>query len=224
MAAYNVLLTNTRAAIITLLVVIVLIVLTGLLRVRPSGVIAVAVLALISLVAMPPALYKRAFDITNYTVERSATLRVRLIYWRAAMSIFADHPVLGIGVGNQSEVPRRVTEIPMPPNSSVHNEYLESLLETGLVGYPLIVAFVVSLYHRCRNAERYFRAENDPQTRFLLVSARVGLLTVLFYAVQCDVLHFPLKGWWLTMGVIVGLSELARGGRRSQADEASVYA
>jgi hypothetical protein len=209
-AIYDILLTNTRAAIITLAVAVALIVLTGLLRMRVTGIIAAVVLCAAVAPFIPSALYERVLDVTNYTVERSATLRVRLIYWNAAVDIFADHPILGIGVGNQSELPKRITEIPMPPNSSVHNEYLESLLETGLAGYPIIIAFMVCLYRRCRFAERVFKAHGDERALFLLVSARVGLLCVLFYAVQCDVLHFPLKGWWLSMGIVVVLSEIAR--------------
>lgn len=208
-AAYNVMLTNTRAAVITFGVAVLLMLIFRLIRVRAPGVVATLVLCAALIPFMPSALYERVFDVKNYTVERSATLRVRLIYWQAALGVFAGSPLIGIGVGNQSELPRRITEIPMPPNSSVHNEYLESLLETGLIGYPLIIAFLVCLYRRCRFAERTFGARGDESTRLLLISARIGFLCVLFYAVQCDVLHFPLKSWWLTMGVVVVLSQLA---------------
>ena len=61
----------------------------------------------------------------------------------------------GIGIGNQTELPRRLSpRMHMPPNSTVHNEYLQSLLETGLVGFPILAAFIVMLYRRVVPAKR----------------------------------------------------------------------
>jgi hypothetical protein len=40
-----------------------------------------------------------------------------------------------------------------------------------------------------------------------LRAGRVALLAVLIYGTQVDVLHFPLKGWWLAMGLVVAITE-----------------
>ena len=66
---------------------------------------------------------------------------------------------------------------------------------------------MVCLYRRCRMAERAYRAAGQEELVGWLVASRVAFWTVLFYAVQVDVLHFPLKGWWLAMGLIVVFSE-----------------
>jgi O-Antigen ligase len=208
--AYNVILTNTRAAVLTLVFTGVAIAWTRLVRIKFIGIVAAAVVAASMVPFLPSQLYDRVFRVENYTTERSATLRIRLIYWETAVNIFADHWLLGCGIGNQNELPMRLSNMAMPANSSVHNEYLESLIETGIVGYPLIVGFMVLLYRRCRAAELTFTARGDTSTALFLTAARVGFYSVLFYALQCDVLHFTLKGWWLSAGLCVPLADIAR--------------
>ena len=206
---YNVVLTNTRAAVVTLVFALVCVVATRLVRVHAMAIVGAVMLCALAVPFMPSALYDRIFKLKSYTTEQSATLRIRLVYWQTAVDIFADHWFLGCGIGNQEELPSRLKNIAMPANSSVHNEYLESLIETGVVGFPLIVAFVVVLYRACRKAEMFSLARGDTSTALFALSARVGLFSVLFYGLQCDVLHFTLKGWWLAMGLCVALADIA---------------
>ena len=95
----------------------------------------------------------------------------------------------------------------MPPNSTVHNEYLQSLIETGLLGYPVLIAFRVVLYRRARSGERRYAVAGYRDDALLLRASRLALAAVLIYGVQVDVLHFPLKGWWLAMGIVAALTE-----------------
>ncbi len=205
---YNVMLANTRAAVIALVVCLLLVVTTGLIRLSWRVVAAGTCVALLSLPLLPPALYDRIFDVSNYTVSRSETLRARFTYWSEGLTMLREHWLVGIGLGNQTELPRRLsTRMHMPPNSTVHNEYLQSFIETGMLGFPFLVAFVVLLYRRCREGERGMRQDGDHATALLMTASRVALLSLLFYATQVDVLHFPLKGWWLAMGIAVALTE-----------------
>jgi O-antigen ligase len=203
---YNVVLANTRAALITMALVLGLIVAVRLVRVTAVGVAAACVACMAALPLVPSAIWDRVLDLSNYTLERSDTLRARFTYWEEGVSMFADNWLLGIGIGNQTELPRRLSDrIYMPPNSTVHNEYLQSLLETGLLGYPLLVGFIVVLYLWSRRGERLFQQFGAFDDALLMRAARVALVSVLLYALQVDVLHFPLKGWWLAMGIVAAL-------------------
>jgi len=206
--AYNVVLANTRAALLTMGLVVALIVATGLIRLTGKMIAAGLLLALCALPLMPGAIWDRVLSVSNYSVDRSETLRVRLIYWSEALDIASEHWLLGIGIGNQSELPRRLaSRLYMPPNSTVHNEYLQSLIETGLLGYPVVIAFMVVLYRRARSGERRYREAGRRDDALLLRASRLALAAVLIYGVQVDVLHFPLKGWWLAMGIVAALTE-----------------
>jgi len=206
---YNVILTNTRAAVVTLVVAMACMAATRLVRMNFIGIVGAMIVAALIVPFLPSALYDRIFQISNYTIDRSATLRIRLLYWQTAVDIFAEHWLLGCGIGNQNELPARLKNVAGPANTTVHNEYIETLLETGIIGYPVMVSFIVVLYRRCRRAEQLFSEQGDAATARFLTAARVGFYAVLFYGLQLDVLHFTLKGWWLSMGLCTALGEIA---------------
>lgn len=209
-AMYNVLLTNTRAALLTMCFVLLLVLMTRLVRInwRYAPLVVLLVAAVIPI--LPNALYERIFRAENYTAQRSATLSARLLYWQAAVDAITEHPLLGVGLGNQQEIPSRMKSIRTPPNSTAHCEYLFSLMEVGLIGYSFLVAFFVVLYRRCRATEKILLRRNDRPTAAILTATRVVFWGVLAYAVQVDCFHFPLKGWWLVMGISVALDHMAR--------------
>jgi O-antigen ligase len=178
-------------------------------RVRLVALALVAGLAMIPLI--PSALYERVFDPYNYRLERSETMRARLTYWSEGLNILQDNWLLGIGIGNQTELPRRLrSRMDMPDNSSVHNEYLQSFIESGLIGYPWLAAFIVVLWLRCLRGRRVLMALGRTDEAWLIQACFVALMSMLFFGTQVDVLHFPLKGWWLAMGVAIVLSDQAR--------------
>ena len=206
--SYNVLLTNTRAAVVTLLFTLFCVFLSRLVKHRVRILVVALLVCACAAPFLPDALYKRVFTFSNYSVGQSAAIKIRLAYWQAGVDMFADHWLLGIGSGNQAELPARLTNIRMPPNTSIHNEYFESLLETGIVGYPIIVGFMVVLFRRCLKVTKFSRLEGNKQVEFFGIATLIAFITVLAYGLQCDVFHFTLKGWWLVMGLIVGVSEM----------------
>ena len=207
---YNVVLTNTRAAVLTLAFTLLVISVIGLVRWRASYVVAAILATVAAVPLLPDSVYERVFSASSYSTAKSKTLAARLIYWRAAVDIFEDNWLVGMGVANQAELPKRVTSIPMPPNSSIHNEYIGTLLETGIIGYVVMVSFMVTLYRRCRFAERAFRRDANREMVLMTLAIRVAFISVLFYGVQVDVMHFPLKGWWLSMGIAVVLYDMVK--------------
>jgi hypothetical protein len=63
------------------------------------------------------------------------------------------------------------------------------------------------LYRRAKQGERSLARAGRTDPALLLRAGRVALLAVLIYGTQVDVLHFPLKGWWLAMGLVVAITE-----------------
>jgi hypothetical protein len=207
-ASYNVLLTNTRAAIVTLLFTLVCVFFSRLVKHRVAILVAALVACACAAPFLPSDIYQRVLAFKNYSVGQAAALRIRFSYWQAGVDMFSDHWLLGVGSGNQAELPARLKNIRMPPNTSIHNEFFESLLETGLVGYPFIVGFVVVLFRRCLRVTKAAAQRGDREIEYFGVASLIAFVTILVYGLQCDVLHFTLKGWWLAMGLIVGISEM----------------
>ncbi len=208
---YNILLTNTRAALISLGVTVLMMFFVGLVRLnlRFVGIAMLACLAMVPLI--PQALIDRIFDPKNYTAQRSATLRARLIYWQAGMDIITENPLTGIGLGNQAEIPKRIKHIiSMPENSTVHNEYIQSMMEVGLLISPVLFTFLILIFYRVVIAARNFRRLQDEDSARLLAAIMVCMAATLAYGLQVDVLHFPLKGWWLVAGIGLCLYDFSR--------------
>jgi O-antigen ligase len=76
------------------------------------------------------ATFRDDFDAGNYGSNRSWL-------WRESYIHSLDHPILGIGLGNQ-----RAEASQLDMYSSAHNIYLEALLETGLLGFIPLAAFL----------------------------------------------------------------------------------
>src|SRR5690606_35076230 len=65
----------------------------------------------------------------------------RLAHWQAALSMAQAHPWLGVGLGNY-DVAYAAHGVPSWPRSlgHAHNDYLNGLAETGLVGLTAYLA------------------------------------------------------------------------------------
>lgn len=144
---YIIFLTGSRAAVITLVTMFVLILLhySG----KRAG-IALALLVLTLVVALcipnllPEHIYDRIFTTDKYqeiTTERGD----RIDIWKnVLLKFFPDAPILGYGIGNSSIVLKQHYKI----LKAVHNSWLVILTELGLLGFIPCVALVLGKIKR----------------------------------------------------------------------------
>lgn len=202
---YNVFLTNTRAAILLMVGVIALCAARRLFQAHRGHVAAGILIIATLLVAMPRDIYNRVLELSNYTTQQSASLRVRLAYWDAGVRIIGDHWLTGIGVMNERAVPEYV-RVQAPDATTVHNEFLQTFMEVGVLGGAAFFGFVGLLLWYSFAAAREFRRRAGMEREYwLMVACQIGMMAVLVYGLQVDVFHFPLKGWWLLAGITVVL-------------------
>jgi hypothetical protein len=202
LVAYNIFLTNTRSVIVMAAIVALLCLLRGLIVFSRGWAVAALLVLGMVLLLVPADTYNRSLDFANYSPERSATLRIRLAYWDAALRIIRDHWLTGLGSGNERAVMAYVRE-DAPHESNLHNEYLQTMMEVGVFPALFLFAFVaVLLRDAFRTATDFRRSGGPPEDYWLLVASQVAMLSVLIYGLQVDVLHFPLKGWWLIAGFV----------------------
>lgn len=101
----------------------------------------------------------------------------RLSMARGAAHIFLDHPIIGCGIGTLVDVfPRYETAYDGKLVDHVHNDYMETLAETGLTGGLCGAIFLWLLY---REARKNFEAEQGHFSRALhagAIAATSGLL------------------------------------------------
>lgn len=69
----------------------------------------------------------------------SDSLGYRLIFWRAGLKMFRDHPLVGVGVGQFRYQFAKYATVEFLRQPDTHNIYIEQLAETGLLGFAFFV-------------------------------------------------------------------------------------
>jgi len=108
---------------------------------------------------------------------------------RGAAHIFFDHPIKGAGVGGLvAEFPRYEVAYDGLVVDHVHNDYMELLAETGILGGLCGLAF---LWILIRDARRGFIAEQGHFSRAIHAGAITALCGLLLHSMVDFNLHIP---------------------------------
>jgi O-antigen ligase len=104
----------------------------------------------------------------------------RLELWYAALLIFQDHPILGIGRGNYPRVVRGYVDRGLlhptaEHHGHVHNAYLEMLISKGIFGLLLLLAL---LFYPFAVFVRTLRRSRDTATVGAVVIAGFALFSI----------------------------------------------
>lgn len=210
--AYNILLTNTRATIILTAIVILLCLYKGLYKLTMP----IIILGMFSLVAMifivPEDVFNRILDLSNYTAEKSASFRIRQEYFIAGVKAFSDNWLLGLGVANENIIPQYLESWSVAPDkTTVHNEYLQSLMELGVIGAGFLFSFILLLLvYSMRAANNFKKSIETQQEYYFMIAVQVSMISTMIFSVQVDAFHFPLKGWWLIAGITVVMYQFSK--------------
>ncbi len=219
--AYNIVLTNTRSVMLVAGFTFVLCWLVGLVKLRIRYAVVIAVLAAGVIVYFNPKIFQRVLNLQNYSFSQSRTAQIRFEYWQAGLEIVRENFLIGIGVGNKNEVPRHVKG-DVPDQTTVHNEYLQTLMEVGIIGWIVFFAFVGTLLAYAFKATNIFRVAGYTEGMMLMQACMVCMTACLVYALQCDLFRFPLKGWWLVAGITVAVYGMQKANVREGATNSLV--
>lgn len=117
----------------------------------------------------------------------SVTRRVSMA--RGAWHIFLDHPLKGCGLGTIASVyPRYETVYDGRIVDHVHDDYLEALAETGILGGACGLIFLLLLF---REARRNFQAEQSRLSRALHAGGIAAITGILVHSFVEFNLHIP---------------------------------
>lgn len=216
LSLYNILLTNTRAVFVVTAATLALAAGMGLLRLRRGYIVALLAGLVVLPFVIPADIYNRMLNPSTYSLDKAAAMRIRLDYWRASVEILGDYWLTGVGSGNRFELPKHVLDPLTPTETSVHNIYIQTMLDVGVFGWLLFFSFIGLVLRYARSASKWFKQAGLEREHYFCVASVVLMLSVLLFGVQADVYLFPLKGWWLVAGVTVVLYRIALQARRAQ--------
>ena len=139
-------LTASRGAMIASGVALLLVVVPTfrlLPRSQKLGLIAMIFAAIIITISFIPQASLERLATTSSELK-GADLNHRVFYWAAAMELFVEHPLGGVGSGAFNEAASPLVGSADKPLAA-HNTFLSVLVETGLVGFILFTSFLILL-------------------------------------------------------------------------------
>lgn len=151
--------------------------------------------------------------------QSTPTLAIRIVAWRQALDLVADNRVLGTGLGAfRFSFPRYE-----PPGRSwwttAHNEYLELLCDTGVVGSVLILAGLAGYVIRVMRPSLF----RGGSSRYAFTGVVAGIAGLLLHSVVSSNLQVPANGLMLVVlgAALHGLVVRQSSRRKKRATERS---
>ncbi len=111
----------------------------------------------------------------------------RIEFWRNSLEIIRDNPIIGTGLGSFGVAYTRYDDW----NGALrvehaHNDYLEILATTGIVGFLIVAAFIFLLFRR---GLQTISNTNNPYRRGIAAGALAGCFGILVHSL----FDFPLQ-------------------------------
>ncbi len=132
----------------------------------------------------------------------------RFADWRAAFAMIRDHPLLGVGKGNYLELARLYN--PWTLEYPVHNVFLLSWAETGILGLGALVAMVAGVF---RAAGRAVRGSSGVGAAFGLAAFAAFAGIVLRMFVSMSFVHPFVSLTFVALAAAVAASARPPSGR-----------
>lgn len=168
-------------------------------RMRVVAIVALAGLALIVWVGAGKAI-ERFSQLHSNEVGQDR----RMSMFRGAVHVFLEHPISGCGLGTiVAAYPRYETVYDGKVVDHVHDDYIEELAETGVLGGLCGLAFLWVLF---RDARKAFEAEQGHFSRGLHVGAIVALSGILLHTFVDFNLHIPSNALLFILSAFIATS------------------
>ena len=210
--AYNVTLTNSRGVMLAAVVCLIFCVVQRLVKITAGRLLLACGVLVVGLYFVPPAVWQRAFNPENYLPQNAYNIRGRIELWKAAIRLLQDYWLTGVGGANWWILPKYIewdeSEAEFIP---CHNEYLQTFVDTGIVGWTFFMFFIGTiLTYSIRAASKFRHAEGESDRYWFMIACQITCVTVYLFGLQVDVFHNPLKGWWLVAGLVGVMIRLSR--------------
>mgnify|MGYP000725347966 CR=1 FL=1 len=156
----------------------------------------------------PPPIRREGVDLTMKDLANPASFKLRLGYWKTGLRMAIDNPAIGVGLGCFGYAYPRYQQAGVGDVKAAHNDYLQILCETGLLGFLAFCGFWT--WFIWTGARRILR-ENDPQERATLAGLYAGLLAFLIHALVDFPFYNPALAFFafLIAGLFLARSERA---------------
>ena len=195
----------SRAAWISLLVIISIGLVMAVRRKRISSSAAIRIAGATSLLLLGFTLFGPKIILSRLTSSDQGSASSRIKLAQIALDIIRDHPLVGVGLNNYSLVSPRYGGIVIGREYIVHSAFLLIAAETGLIGLAAFAIFLAVLL--IKSWQIIIRAPNDT-----IWIAGVGIFSAYVALVLHSLVDYALLGslqlitqFWLLAGLTAAL-------------------
>lgn len=161
------------------------------------GLMAVTGAAALFLSITPQSAWQRLATIAGLVRKPDVTLENRLVVSRDALRELKDYPWLGTGLGSfESVFPQYQTFSTDLAWNHAHDDYVEALTETGIVGGLIIFSALLLLV---LTAFRNFPEQLKEVQGWIQLGAMLGCLGLLIHSFADFNLHIPANSVWFAV-------------------------
>jgi O-antigen ligase len=155
--------------------------------------------------------------------ETTKELPNRTSIWKDSLTLIKDFPLLGTGLGNFNLAYTLYKKEAFGPYvyDHAHNDYIELIVETGILGFTLVMWGLISFFITTIKTVKEFNPKKDPLRFYLLLGCLCGLFGMMAHAVTEFCFQIPSNAYYFTfvLGLSVSITEhLQRVARKSAED------
>ena len=206
-----ILLTQSRGALIALVVAIILFFILHSNGKRARTLLTAAALAVLTLPFVPESAWQRFGGLADVSegnfaeADPEGSAEARYIIWGIAKNIAVDYPITGVGLGAYPMAharyaePMTITRAAKGPRDT-HSTYLNIAAELGFVGLVLFLAMIATVFIEAEVIRR--RAKHIPRSQQIL-ALQLGLVAFLLAGLfgsfsRLSFLYVQLAFLWIT--------------------------
>jgi putative inorganic carbon (HCO3(-)) transporter len=202
LALWALMLTASRTGIVALAIVVVCIWWRSRRKLLMATLLTVFIIVVTPV--LPPDIADRYLSIFSSNAKNSVTASERSAGLVSGIIVALRRPFFGHGLGTSGEANANFGAMGQP----AHNLYVEAAQELGLLGLPLLIAFMVALAREISATAR--RCRETAQSGFVLAGTQA--LSVFFWMnVTFSLASYGLSGyeWYLMAGLSAVLARLS---------------
>lgn len=197
--------TSSRGGFITLIFLMFYFVLKS--KRKLLGFLSILLIFLLIFLFAPQEYWQRQITITSYQEDESAMGRIDA--WKAGLRMFADRPLLGVGLGAYETAFGVKYGGKEGAWFSAHNAYVQTGAELGFFGILIYLGLMFYIY---RQANRLAKASQEENYLKTISQGLVGaLLAYVVGSFFLSVGHYPHLYFLLGMAIVIKILNIEKG-------------
>jgi probable O-glycosylation ligase (exosortase A-associated) len=168
--------------------------------------LSIAVVLSIALIMVAPEEYWD--EISTISDTRETTAVTRLNYWKAAVNMYLDYPIVGVGASNGgAQLPNYITGYRNPATQwgrAFHGTLPQVLAELGTVGIALYLGMIITAFRYLSRIRRdAIREGGDYETIQMVDSVIGGIVAFLVTGTFLSTAYYPQLWTLFTLAMII---------------------